>query len=126
MIAFYHEKDIDMLKLGFILPNLARLSRHRSTDIKFYTLMEADNDLLEKIQEDVIGVPSIVFTLKAIAYEIFIRKSTNICKSFVETDASQVYPYSMCQPMPTGLYMRWDLDLETNRFTARQSKTRSF
>ena len=28
--------------------------------------------------------------------------------------------------MPTGLYTRWDLDSETNRFTPRQSKTRSF
>ena len=37
-----------------------------------------------------------------------------------------LYPYSMCQPMPTGLYTRWDLDSETSRFTTRQNKTRSF
>ena len=30
----------------------------------------------------------------------------------------------MCQPMPTGLYTRWDIDSETSRFTPRQNKTR--
>ena len=58
---------------------------------------------MEKIREDVVGGPSIVFTRKAVVDEIFIRKSTNICKSIVGLDASQLYPYSMCQPMPTGL-----------------------
>ena len=32
----------------------------------------------------------------------------------------------MCQPMPTGLYTRWEYDSETKRFTARQNKPRSF
>ena len=32
----------------------------------------------------------------------------------------------MCQPMPTGLYTRWDNDAETNKFTPQQNKTRSF
>ena len=30
----------------------------------------------------------------------------------------------MCQPMPTGLYTRWEYDSETKRFTARQNKSR--
>ena len=79
-----------------------------------------------KIRENVVGGPSIVFTRKAVVDETFIRKSTNICKSIVGIDASQLYPYSMCQPMPTGLYTRWDIDSETGRFTLRQNKTRSF
>ena len=41
-------------------------------------------------------------------------------------DASELYPYSMCQPMPTGLYTRWDFDSETSRFTPRQNKTLSY
>ena len=32
----------------------------------------------------------------------------------------------MCQPLPTDLYTRWDIDWETNRFTTRQNKARSF
>ena len=103
MIAFYHDKDIDMLKLGCTLPKLANICLHKSTDAKFYPFTEGDKDLLEKIREDVVGGPSIVFTRKAIVDETFIRKSTNICKSIVGIDASQLYPYWMCQPMPTGL-----------------------
>ena len=73
-----------------------------------------------------VGGPSIVFTRKAVVDETFIRKSSNLCKSLVGIDASQLYPYSMCQPMPTGLYTRWEYDSETKRFTARQNKSRSF
>ena len=32
----------------------------------------------------------------------------------------------MCQPMPTGLYTRWEYDSKTKRFSARQNKSRSF
>ena len=126
LIAFHHDEDIDMLKLGCTLPNLANTCLHKSTDGKFYPFTEGDKRLLEKIREDVVGGPSIVFTRKAVVDETFIRKSTNICKSIVGIDASQLYPYSMCQPMPTGLYTHWDIDSEIGRFTPRQNKTRSF
>ena len=58
--------------------------------------------------------------------ETFIRKSSNLCKSIVGIDASQLYPYSMCQPRPTGLYTQWEYDSKTKRLTARQNKSRSF
>ena len=58
--------------------------------------------------------------------ETFIRKSSNLCKSIVGIDASPLYLYSMCHPMPTGLYRRWEYVSETKRFTARQNKSRSF
>ena len=125
MIACYHDKDIDMLKLGSTIPNLANICLHKSTDAKFYPFTEGDKDLLEKIREDVVGGPSNVFTRKAFVDEIYIRR-TNICKSIVGIDVSQLYPYSMCQPMPTGLYTRWDIDSETSGFTPQQNKTRSF
>ena len=125
MIAFYHDKDIDMLKLG-TLPNLANSCLHKSTDAKIYPFAEGDKDLLEKTRENVVDGPSVVFTRKAVVDETFIQKSTNICQSTVGIDASQLYPYSMCQPMPTGLYTRWDIDSETVRFTPRQNKTRIF
>ena len=126
MIASYHDKDIDMLKLGCTLPNLANICLHKSTDAKFYPFTEGDKDLLEKIREDVVGGPAIVLTRKAVVDETFIRKSTNLCKSIVGIDASQLYPYSMCQPLPTGPYTRWDFDSEMSRCLPRQNKTRSF
>ena len=126
MIEFYHNKGIDMLKLGCTLPNLAKICLHKSTDSKFYRFTESDKDLLQKIREDMVGAPSIVFTRKAVVDETFIRKSSNLFKSIVGIDASQLYPYSMCQPMPTGLYTRCEYDSETKRFTARQNKSPSF
>ena len=106
MISFYHDKDIDMLNLGCTLTNLANICLHKSTDAKFYPFTEGDKDLLEKIREDVLGGPSVVFTRKAVVDETFIRKSTNTSKSIVGIDASQRYLYWMCQPMFTGLYTR--------------------
>ena len=90
MIAFYHDKDIDMLKLGCTLPNLANIRLHKPTDAKFYPFRDGDKDLLEKIREDVVGGPSIVFTRKAVVDETFIRMFTNICKSIVGIDAIQL------------------------------------
>ena len=46
MIAFYHDKDIDMLKLGCTLPNLPNICSHKSTDAKLYPFTEEDWDLL--------------------------------------------------------------------------------
>ena len=86
---------------------------HKSTDSKFYPFTESEKDLLEKIREDMVGGPSIVFTRKAVVNETFIRKSSNLCKSIVGIDASELYPYSKCQPLPTGLYKRWEYDSET-------------
>ena len=95
MIEFYHKKGIDMLKLGCTLSNLANICLHKSTDSKFYPFTESDKDLLEKIREDRVGGPSLVFTRKAVVDETSIRKSSNLCKSIVGIDASQLYPYSM-------------------------------
>ena len=62
MIQFYHNKGIDMLKLGCTLPNLANICLHKSTNYKFYPFCESDKDLCEKIREDMTGGTSIVFT----------------------------------------------------------------
>ena len=126
MLAFYHKKGVDMLKLGCTLRNLANICLHKSTSAKFYQFTETDKYLLEKIREDMVGGLSIVFTRKAVVDETFIRNSEIKCKSIVGIDASQLYPYSMCQPMPTGLYTRWEYDSESNRFKPQQNKSRDF
>ena len=128
MIQFYHNKGIDMLKLGCTLPNLANICLHKSTNYKFYPFCESDKDLSEKILrlEDMTGGPSIVFTRKAVVDETYIRNSSNVCNSIVGIDASQLYPFSMCQNMPTGLYTRWEFDTEMQKFKARHNRTRNF
>ena len=47
-IAFYHHKDIDVLKLGCTLPNLANICLHKSTDAKINPFSAEDKHLLEK------------------------------------------------------------------------------
>ena len=69
-----------MLKLGCTLPNLANICLHNSTDSNFYRFTESDKDFLEKIREDLVGGPSIVFTRKAVVDETFIRNLTNLRK----------------------------------------------
>ena len=94
-----------MLKLGCTVPKLANICLLKPTDAKFYAFTEGDKYLLEKLRGNV-GVTSFVFTQKAVVKEAFKRNSTNLCISIFGTDASQLYPYSMSQPMPTGLYTR--------------------
>ena len=81
---------------------------------------------LKKFEKASLVGPLSFLHAKPVVDETFIRKSTNICKSIVGIDASQLYTYSMCQPISAGLYTRWGIDSETSRFTPRQNKTRSF
>ena len=80
MIEFYHNKGLDMLKHGCKLSDLANICLHKSTVSKFSPSAESHEDLLEKIREDMVGGPSIVFTRKAVVDETFIRKSSYLCK----------------------------------------------
>ena len=89
MIQFYHNKGIDMLKPGCILPNLANICLHKSTKCKFYPFCESDKDLCEKIREDMTGGPCTVFTRKAVVDGTLIKNSSNVCKSIVGIYASQ-------------------------------------
>ena len=125
-LAFYHKKEIDILKLGCTLPNLANICHYKSTSAKLYPFTETDKDLLQNIREDVVGGPFIVSTRKTVVDETFIRISGIVCKYIVGIDSSQLYPYSMCQPMPTGLYTRWEYDAKSNRFNPQQNKSRNF
>ena len=126
MVDFYHNKRVDMLNLGYTFPNLANICLHKSITAKFYTFTESDNDLLEKIREDIVGRASIVFARKIAVNETFFRNSTNWCKSIVGIDATQLYPFSMFQAMPTGMLTGWELDSEFGNLMARQNKAGSF
>ena len=83
MIAFHHDRGIDMLKLGCTLSSLANIRLHKATDAGCYPFTEGDKDLLEKNRDEVVGCPSNLFTLITNVHEILIRKSTNLCKFIV-------------------------------------------
>ena len=77
IIKFYHNKGIDMIKLGRTLPNRANMCLHKSTNYKLYPFCERDKDFCEKIREYMTDGPSIVFTRKAVVDKTFIRNSSN-------------------------------------------------
>ena len=126
MMEFYHNKGIDMLKLGRTLPDLANICLHRSSIHKLFPFVEADKDLHDKILENMTAGSSNVFTRKTVVEQTFIRNSENLCNSIVRIDASQLYPFSMCQELPTGLFFRWELDTYSQKFRARTNRSRTF
>ena len=83
LIQFYQNKGIDMLVIGRTLLNLANICQHKSTSFDFYPFCERNKDFCEKIWEDMNCRPSIIFTRKAVVAKIFIRSSSNKCKSIV-------------------------------------------
>ena len=55
MIEGYHNKGIDMLKIGCTLPHLGNTRSQKSTDLKLYPSTATDKDLLEKLRKDTVG-----------------------------------------------------------------------
>ena len=126
MVEFYHKKNIDLLRLGYTKPNLAKFCLHSSTSAKFYPFTQSDKGLLSKDRENMIQGPSIVFTRKAVVDKTHICKSTNVCISIATIDVSQLYPDSLCQPMHTGRYTRYESDADLRRFKLHQNKCECF
>ena len=111
-----------MLKPGCTLPNLANKCLHKSFDSKFYPFTERDNNILEKIREDVVGGPSIVFTRKAVVDETFVRKSTNLCKSFLGLTLANYTPTRCVNPC-RPVFMRVGISIQ-KRVDSYFDKTR--
>ena len=122
MMQFYHQNGIDMLKLGSTLPNLANRILHSSTSLKFFPFNEEEKKFDDYIREWLTGGPSIIFTRYAKVGSSRIKNSSNICKTIVGIDASQLYPFSMMKDMPTGVYTKWELREDTGLFHPRRSK----
>ena len=112
LMKIYHEREKDMQKLGYTLPKKANNYLHSSTTGNFFPFTKNDKDILQKIRSDMMGGPFIVFTREAVVGETKIRFPDKLCKTIIGIDASQLYPSSMCQEIPTGLYTRWEMDAE--------------
>ena len=106
MVDFHHIKRIDVLKLGYTLPNLYKFRLPNTTTTMFYTFTESENDLLEGICENMVMGPCILFARKAAVDENLIRDSKNSCKSLAGIDASRLDLYSMRQAMCSGLFIQ--------------------
>ena len=102
MIAFYHDKDIDMLKLGCFLPNLANICLHKSTDVKFYPFTEGDKDFFGKNQRRCCWWSLYHFYTQSSCWWNFYPK---VCKHM------QIYWWDWCQPTKSLL----DVSTHANR-----------
>ena len=112
MVELYNNKRTDMLKLGCTHPNLANICLHKPTNHKIFPFVEIEKDVHVKLRKDMTGGPKkirkAVFTRKAVIDQTHIRNSRKNCKSIEDIDASQIYPFPICQEMPIRLYTRWD------------------
>ena len=106
MLQFYHQKVIDMLKLGFTLSNLANRIFHLSTSLKFFPFGQEDKSFDDYICEWLTGARSIIFKRYAKVRSSRIKICSKMCKTMVGTDACQLYPFSMMNDMPTGVYTK--------------------
>ena len=91
-----------------------------------YPFVAADKGLHDKIREDMTSGLSFVFTSEAFVDQIYIRNSENICRSIVGIDASELYPFPVCQELPTKLHTRWETDSDSQKFKARQKEPKTF
>ena len=107
-IAFCHSKDISLLEHGCSVATTTISFWPKSTVANFCAFTESDKDFLEEVRDFAAG-SFIFFIRKAVFDGTFNGKATNLLKSIVRVDANQLYPYSIYQPMPTGLYTLWDL-----------------
>ena len=126
MNGFYHKKKDWYAKVGLYSTKLSKPLSTLVCSCQILLLYWGWQGQAGEIREEVVGGPSIVFTRRPVVDETFTCKSQNVCKSFVGIDASQLYPFSMYQPMPTRLYTRYEYDSELQQFKPRQNKTRSF
>ena len=126
MKSFYHNINIDMLKLGLTLPSLANRILHNSTSTKFFPFSKEDSFYDDYIREWLTGGPSIIFNRYAKVGETFLENTDNLCRAIVGIDASQLYPYAMTQQMPSGVYVKWEYCEQTNLFHPRRNKRSYF
>ena len=114
-----------MLKLGCTLPNLANICVHKPTDAKFYTFTDGDENLSwKKIEKMLLVVHPSFSHAKQLMMKLLFEK-LQTCKFIAGIDASQLYPYSTCESILTGLYTQWDLHPETFKFRRQESQSRS-
>ena len=107
----YFEQGIDIFKDFITLPGVARKMLYDSSDSNF-ALFNSDNaDLYYTFKQNIVGGPSIIFTRyheKGIT-EIKNIKN-NLCQSVVGYDCNGLYSYAIKQLMPTGVYVRRNMD----------------
>ena len=92
IIEFYHQKEIDMLKLGCTLPNLANICLHKSTDSKNTLLLKTIKTCWRRLVKIWLVVPPLSLHAKQRLAKL-LSANQRIC-------ASQLSAYAQANPIP--------------------------
>ena len=76
--AFSAELKQDHVLQLKILPIPLSTFPIKSISSKLYPFTESDEEVLEKLNENIVGAPSVMFTSKAVVDETLVRKSSDI------------------------------------------------
>ena len=125
MIAFHHNKDIDKLKLGCFLPNLANIANTNLLRQNSIPSRKEMKTFWKKFGKMLLLAHLSFLHGKQLLMKLLFENQKTHANLLLGLTLANYTPYSMCQPMSTGLYTRWDFDSETSRFIPRQNKTRS-
>ena len=104
----------------------AQFGKYLSSQVnyrKILSLHKERHGFSGKIHDNKFGGPSIVFTTEAALKDFLLRDSPNWYKTIDGNDACRLYPYSMCQAMPTGPYSEWELDSAFGELKPSQNET---
>ena len=153
MLDFYTSKKIDLFKTTIGIPGVGRELLFRSgfdypNFNGFALLDEANKDLAETIENNIVGGPSIIFTRYHHKDETWIRSTAEVstaeevsreeasivaaaedrsglkmCDEIVGFDANALYLWALSQDQPTGEFIRWHKMGQEDRFSPRTLKT---
>ena len=103
-------EEKNMYKLRWTPPFSACLLRRKLTVETCYPFTKSNRNLMRKRYDDINGGKSTLFTTESFSDNTLVRDSLTKWKASFGTEAIQSHPFLMCRPMPTGLYLTWNLD----------------
>ena len=125
MIDFYHDKDIDKLKLGCTSPNLANIGLHKSTDARICPFTDGDKDLLEKKFERMLLVVHLSFFHgKQLLMKLFIENQQtyeNLLLGLMPANYIPIRCVNPCLPVFIRVAISIRKQVDSNRDRTRPS-----
>ena len=101
IFAFYQDKDIDMLKLGCTLTDMADVCLRKYTDTIFYPFYGSRNDILKYVGEDFVVGPSIVLSTRQLSVKLFfenLQTCANQLLGLMLANCTHMRCYNLCRP----------------------------
>ena len=118
----YHFKQMDLLNPVCTSPGLERIGVHCCFAVHFEYIL-GNGWWLNWKSGRRHGCWTFHFSKsEVVASDKKHRSSLNACKSTVETDASNLYPYALRQAIPTGLNTRWEFFIAMQPFKPSSNK----